>query len=114
MGRAGPGGSVVRTSQLRPIRVRGKGLVPLQQMEQYARTLLTVREAARRVRRDPETIRRWIRSGKLRSHRVGTQHRIAEEDLAPFEPDNESLPVPVEWRSFPKRESATGLGGDRP
>jgi excisionase family DNA binding protein len=42
---------------------------------------LTVPEAARRVGRDPETIRRWIRAGKLPSRKVGTQHLIDEEDL---------------------------------
>lgn len=38
-------------------------------------------EAARRVGRNPETIRRWIWSGKLRSRKVGTQHMIEESDL---------------------------------
>ena len=62
--------------------------------------MLTVPEAARRVGRNPETVRRWIRSGRLRSQRVGTQHLIEERDLeALIEP--ESLPVPEEWRAFP-------------
>ncbi|TMD98004.1 MAG: helix-turn-helix domain-containing protein [Chloroflexi bacterium] len=43
--------------------------------------MLTVPEAARRAKRDPETVRRWIRSGRLRSTRVGTQHLIDEDDL---------------------------------
>lgn len=43
--------------------------------------MLTVPEAARRVGRDPETVRRWIRSGRLRSQKVGTQHLIDETDL---------------------------------
>ena len=43
--------------------------------------MLTVPEAARRVGRDPETVRRWIRSGRLRSEKVGTQHLIDEADL---------------------------------
>jgi excisionase family DNA binding protein len=58
--------------------------------------MLTVPEAARRARRDPETIRRWIRSGRLRSRKIGTQHVIEEEDLeevlAP-----EELPAPASW-----------------
>ncbi|MCA1709540.1 MAG: helix-turn-helix domain-containing protein [Actinobacteria bacterium] len=43
--------------------------------------MLTVPEAARRVGRDPETVRRWIRSGRLRSQKVGTQHLVDEADL---------------------------------
>lgn len=43
--------------------------------------MLTVPEAARRVGRNPETIRRWIRSGRLPSTKVGTQHMIDEEAL---------------------------------
>jgi excisionase family DNA binding protein len=61
--------------------------------------MLTVPEAARRTGKDPETIRRWIRSGKLRSHKVGTQHVIEERDLDAVI-DSESLPVPNRWRKF--------------
>jgi excisionase family DNA binding protein len=43
--------------------------------------MLTVPEAARRTGRNAETIRRWIRTGRLRSKRVGTQHLIEEADL---------------------------------
>ena len=38
-------------------------------------------EAARKINRDPETVRRWIRAGRLRSQKVGTQHLIDEADL---------------------------------
>jgi excisionase family DNA binding protein len=44
--------------------------------------MLTVPEAARRANRDPETVRRWIRAGKLPARKVGTQHVIDEDDLA--------------------------------
>ena len=55
--------------------------------------MLTVPEAARRVNRNPETIRRWIRSGRLQSRKVGTQHVIEEADLLDaIEP--EMLPLP--------------------
>jgi excisionase family DNA binding protein len=43
--------------------------------------MLTVPEAARRTRRNPETIRRWIREGKLPARKVGAQHVIEEADL---------------------------------
>ncbi len=60
---------------------------------------MTVPEAARRVGRDPETIRRWIRTGKLRASRVGMQHVIDEDDLAAIV-EVQSLPVPKRWRKF--------------
>ncbi len=61
--------------------------------------MITVPEAARRARRNPETIRRWIREGKLRSQKVGTQHTIEERDLeAVLVEDNDMLPLPPEWR----------------
>jgi excisionase family DNA binding protein len=60
--------------------------------------MLTVPEAAKRVGRDPETVRRWIRSGKLPSKRVGTQHLIDEHDLAAIVDRSDSLPLPEEWR----------------
>lgn len=63
--------------------------------------MLTVPEAAKRVGKNPETVRRWIRAGKLRSTKVGTQHLIDEDDLAIFEQDDERLWIPDEWRYFP-------------
>lgn len=59
--------------------------------------MLTVPEAARRVRRDPETVRRWIRAGRLRSQRVGTQHLIDERDLEELV-EGGSLPLPKAWK----------------
>ncbi len=61
--------------------------------------MLTVPQAAKRVGRDPETVRRWIRAGKLRSQRVGTQHLIDERDLAALQDESESLLYPAHWRS---------------
>ena len=61
--------------------------------------MITVPEAARRVGRNPETVRRWIREGKLRSQKVGTQHLIDERELDAFVDDGyEMLPLPEEWR----------------
>jgi len=44
--------------------------------------MLTVPQAALRAGKNPETIRRWIRAGKLPAWKVGTQHVIDEDDLA--------------------------------
>jgi excisionase family DNA binding protein len=60
--------------------------------------MLTVPEAARRTKRDPETVRRWIRSGRLRATRIGTQHMIDEADLAEVIEEKSILPLPAGWR----------------
>jgi excisionase family DNA binding protein len=60
--------------------------------------MLTVPEAARRTGRDPETIRRWIRSGKLRARKVGTQHVIEDADLDALVGEG-SFPLPAAWRT---------------
>jgi excisionase family DNA binding protein len=60
--------------------------------------MLTVPEAARRARCNPETVRRWIRSGRLRSRRVGTQHLIDEADLLVLIPAL-GRPLPPAWRT---------------
>ncbi len=64
-----------------------------------ATTMLTVPQAAERTGRNPETIRRWIRAGKLRASKVGTQHVIEESDLEQLGiglyPD--MLPLPKGW-----------------
>lgn len=60
--------------------------------------MITVPEAARRAGRNPETIRRWIRDGKLRSRKIGTQHTIEEADLDAMLGDDEMLPLAPEWR----------------
>jgi excisionase family DNA binding protein len=61
--------------------------------------MLTVPEAARRVGRNPETVRRWIREGKLRSTKVGTQHVLDERDLdAMVNPASEGVVLPPAWQ----------------
>ncbi|HUG30899.1 MAG TPA: helix-turn-helix domain-containing protein [Candidatus Limnocylindria bacterium] len=63
--------------------------------------MITVPEAARRAGKNPETIRRWIREGKLTSRKVGTQHTIEEHDLeAVIADDGDMLRLPSEWRSM--------------
>ena len=75
--------------------------------------MLTVPQAARRVGRDPETVRRWIRSGKLRSQKVGTQHLIDERDLDAILGNDEMLPLPEEWRVEPEINWVRLLRQDR-
>jgi excisionase family DNA binding protein len=60
--------------------------------------MLTVQEAARRAGRNPETIRRWIRCGRLRAGKVGTRHVIEEEDLEAALNEPRSLPLPERWK----------------
>jgi excisionase family DNA binding protein len=65
--------------------------------------MLTVPEAARRAGRNPETVRRWIREGKLRSQKIGTQHVIDEDDLnALLNGEYEMLPLPDAWKTDPQ------------
>ena len=61
--------------------------------------MLTVPEAARRVGRNPETIRRWIREGRLRSERVGTQHLVDEDALDALVVRAEAIPSEIDHRT---------------
>lgn len=61
--------------------------------------MLTVLEAARRAGRNPETIRRWIREGKLRARKIGTQHVLEEADLAEAMASfGSTVELPPAWR----------------
>ncbi len=68
--------------------------------------MLTVPEAARRVGKNAETVRRWIREGRLPATKVGTQHVIDEADLDALT-RSETAPLPPEWQ-------ATFWGGPMP
>lgn len=46
--------------------------------------LLTLTEVAARLAVSTKTLRRWIALEQLRSHRLGRQIRVAEEDLQAF------------------------------
>jgi excisionase family DNA binding protein len=64
--------------------------------------MVTVPQAAKRLGRNPETIRRWIRSGRLRASKVGTQHMIDERDLQSFVDESiAQIRLPDEWRFSP-------------
>ncbi len=46
--------------------------------------LLTVNEVAELLQVSSKTARRWIELQELRTHRLGRQLRVSEEDLAAF------------------------------
>ena len=52
-------------------------------MKRYG--LLTVGEAARHLRRNPELVRRWLREGRLKGMRFGQSWVIDQRELARFE-----------------------------
>jgi excisionase family DNA binding protein len=62
--------------------------------------MLTVAEVAKRMGRSPETVRRWIRQGRLSARKVGPQHVIDERELQSLLSDEE-LPVPAAWQRMP-------------
>jgi excisionase family DNA binding protein len=66
--------------------------------------MLNVAEAGRRLGRDPETIRRWIRAGRLRSQKVGNKHLIDEADLMAVAEEPRSIGVPPELERFESGE----------
>jgi len=61
--------------------------------------MLTVPQAARQAGRNQETIRRWIRSGRLRAQRIGTQHLIDESDLTEVITPYAATTTPPGWRT---------------
>lgn len=62
--------------------------------------MITVPQAAKRVGRNPETVRRWIRAGRLRSEKVGTQHLIDERELEAVAGEPPAVEIPTAWRTF--------------
>ncbi len=60
--------------------------------------MLTVPEAARRTGRRPETLRRWIRAGRLSAAKVGTQYLVDEGELdAATDDSGDRMPIPEGW-----------------
>ena len=68
--------------------------------------LLTVAEVARRLKLHPETVRRWVKTGKLHgislgSDRAGWRIRASEVEL--FLSGSRQLELPNEEQTRPKR-----------
>ncbi|MFN8620332.1 MAG: helix-turn-helix domain-containing protein [Chloroflexota bacterium] len=60
---------------------------------------LTVPEAAPRVGRDPSTVRRWIRQGRLKATRVGTRQFVDSQDIDEL-CDEVEVGVPESWKTM--------------
>jgi len=61
--------------------------------------VLTVEQAARRVGRSPETVRRWIRDGRLPARTEGRRRVIDPVDLDSVRDElYPMLPLPPEWQ----------------
>ena len=63
---------------------------------------LTVAQAAARLGRHPDLVRRWIRDGLLPAYKIGTYWFIREADLARF-----AQPGRKPWK---RRDATTGRG----
>jgi len=61
-------------------------------------TRMTVPEAARYTGKNAETIRRWIRAGKLRSEKIGTQYLVYKDDLDYYLMPIPPMGLPPGWR----------------
>jgi len=63
--------------------------------------VLTVEEAAQRVGRSPDTVRRWIRSGRLVAATEGRRLVIDPADLDTVRDElYPMLPLPPEWQQL--------------
>jgi excisionase family DNA binding protein len=67
----------------------------------YDPDVLTVEEAATRVGRSPDTVRRWIRSGRLAAATEGRRRVIDPADLDAIRDElYPMLPLPPEWQQL--------------
>lgn len=62
--------------------------------------MLTVAETADRVGRTPDTVRRWIREGRLPAQRLGTKRVIEDQDVRAIEDELHPMAtLPEEWQT---------------
>src|SRR5262249_49316407 len=58
-----------------------------------AETFYTIEEAAHMLKLHPQTVRRWIRQGKLPARQFGKQFRLRPEDVERFTQPTVSEPA---------------------
>ena len=76
--------------------------------------MLDVRETARLVHRTPETVRRWIWSGRLPARRHGNKLLVARPDVAATtraDSRHDALPSLADWAALVERERRAGALG---
>jgi excisionase family DNA binding protein len=56
--------------------------------------LLTIPDIAERDQVNEKTVRRWIQSGELIAHKLGSQWRVSEDDHALFLRERRGLNLP--------------------
>lgn len=73
--------------------------------------VLDVQEAARYVQRTPETVRRWVWSGRLSARRQGNRLLLARADLDTLvRPDDEPSLDLAGWAALLPAPAGTGPG----
>jgi excisionase family DNA binding protein len=79
-------------------------------MEAMAEGLIDIRQAAELTGRHPETIRRWVWSGRLQAERRGRQLLVAEADVRALAGGSDDAISLADWARMARavRTHATG------
>lgn len=73
--------------------------------------MLDVQEAARRARRTPETIRRWVWTGRVRAVKEGNKLFLAASDIPLVGPEAEVGSEATSLAAWAERVEKTHAGG---
>lgn len=61
--------------------------------------MLTIAETAARIGRSPDTVRRWVREGRLPARRIDGRRVIEDRDVRAIEDEIHPMAhLPEEWR----------------